>query len=120
MLRKCFYSPLMFDTVRLAFGLVQWEGRQVKPSHLFPEKSGLLMQCSQGLVLWVGLKAQWKMHCEVKFQRQKVTVDSFVVLWLLILEGWRSNGPPPKKLARRLFGDVHPRVSGGLQDLDLS
>ena len=44
--------------------------------------------CTQGLVLWAGLKEQWKPHCEVI--SAKVS-DLRWALWVSILEGWRGG-----------------------------
>ena len=84
----CTCSPFVFDTVRRAFGLVQCEGRQMKPSRLLLDEP---VQCTQGLVLWAALKAQWKLPWAVKYQRRSVTCDEFVALWPSILEGLRGE-----------------------------
>ena len=66
-LKNCYFSAFMFDTVRKAFGLVEWEGRRLEPSRLLLEESAVSLQCTQGLVLWA-LKAQWKSRCASKYQ----------------------------------------------------
>ena len=42
------------------------------------------------VLLWAELKAPWRVRCDLKYQRQKVSLESFVALWLSILEGWRG------------------------------
>ena len=53
-----------------------------------PPKTKVSTECTQGLVLWAGLKAQRKIRCEVKYRCQTAPLDSFVALGLCILEGW--------------------------------
>ena len=90
-LKRCFFSGFMFDTVRKAFGLVSWEGGSMEPSRLLLAAPLLSMQTTQGLVLWVGLRAQWRLGCEVKYQRQQVSLHDFVALWGAGLESWRGE-----------------------------
>ena len=42
-------------------------------------------------MLWAGLRAQWRLRCEVKYQRQQASLHDFVALWVAGLEGWRSE-----------------------------
>ena len=51
------------------------------------EELHLSLQCTSVLVLWAGLQAQWKLLCEVKYQRRVMALHDFVALWLGILEG---------------------------------
>ena len=66
-LKNCDFSVFTFDTVRKAFRLVEWEGRRLEPSRLLLKESAVSLQCTQGLVLWAALKAQWKIHCASKY-----------------------------------------------------
>jgi hypothetical protein len=90
-LKNCYFSGFMFDTVRKAFGLVQREGGALEPSRLLLDEPLLSLQSTQGLVLWAGLRAQWRLRCEVKYQRQQVSLHDFVALWVAGLESWRSE-----------------------------
>ena len=58
MLRHCRFSAFFFNTVHKAFGVVQREGGEVEPGRLLFEELALLLQSTQGLVLWATLKAQ--------------------------------------------------------------
>ena len=53
-LKRCFFSGFMFDTVRKAFGLVSWEGGSMEPSRLLLDAPLLSMQTTQGLALGRG------------------------------------------------------------------
>ena len=94
-LKRCYFSAFMPDTVRNALGLVQGGGQSVEPSRLLLEEAQLSLQCTQGLALLAGLWAQWKLRCEVKYQRTQATLHNFVALWVSILEGWRGQRNMP-------------------------
>ena len=86
--KRCYFSAFMFDTVRKAFGLAQGVGGAVEPSRLLLEEPLLSLQTTQGLVLWAGLRAQWKLQCEVKYQHRQVSLEDFVAVWV---ESWRGD-----------------------------
>ena len=90
-LKRCYFSAFMFDTVRKAFGLAQGGGGAVEPSRLLLEEPLLSLQTTQGLVLWAGLRAQWKLRCEVKYQHRQVSLEEFVAVWVGVLEIWRGE-----------------------------
>ena len=81
----------MFDTLRKAFGLAQGVGAAVEPSRLLLEEPLLSLQTTQGLVLWAGPRAQWKLRCEVKYQHRQVSLEDFVAAWVGVLESWRGE-----------------------------
>ena len=58
----------MFDTVHRAFGVVQVESGVVEPGGLLLEHPPLSVTTTHGLLLWVGLKAQWNLRCAAKYQ----------------------------------------------------
>ena len=58
-LRHCLFSPLLFDTVRQALGLVALGSRWGELSRPLRDEVLLSLATTQGLVLWAGLKAQW-------------------------------------------------------------
>ena len=89
--KRCYFSAFMFDTVRKAFGSAQGLGSSVEPSRLLLEEPLLLLQTTQGLVLWAGLRAQWKLRCEVKYQNRQVSLEEFVAVWVGVLERWRGE-----------------------------
>ena len=90
-LRTVIFQHFMFDTVRKAFGLVTWEGVTVEPSRLLLDHPAASLQTTQGLTLWAALKAQWKLRCAVKYQRQQASLEDFVALWAGVLEKWRRE-----------------------------
>ena len=90
-LKRCYFSAFMFDTVRKAFGVAQGVGAAVEPSRLLLEEPLLSLQTTQGLVLWAGLRAQWKLRCEVKYQHRQVSLEDFVAVWVGVLESWRGE-----------------------------
>ena len=90
-LKRCYFSAFMFDMVRKAFGLAQGVGVAVEPSRLLLEEPLLSLQTRQGLVLWAGLRAQWKLRCEVKYQHRPVSLEEFVAVWVGVLEIWRGG-----------------------------
>ena len=85
-LKNCCFSAFMFDTVRKAFVLVDWVGTKLEPSRLPLDRPEISLQTTQGLVLWAALKAQWKIRCATKYQRQKVALEDFVALWAGIFD----------------------------------
>ena len=88
-LKNCYFSVFILDAVRKAFGVVEWEGRKIEPRRLLLEESEVSLIYTQGIGLWVALKAQWKIRCAVKFQRQKASLGDFVALWAGL---WRAGG----------------------------
>ena len=64
-LKRCLFSGFMFGAVRMAFGLAEGEGGGVEPSRLLLDEPQLTLQCTQGVVLWAGVRAQLKLRCEV-------------------------------------------------------
>ena len=90
-LRHCRFSVFMFDTVRKAFGLVHGDGGVIEPSHLVLENPLQSVGTKQGLVLWAGLKAQWSVRCEARFQGEIPSLDDFVAKWVGTLEVWRAE-----------------------------
>ena len=61
--RHCFFSPLFFDTVRRAFGLVPTPSGAVEPRRLLHEHPLLSLTTTQGLILPAGVKVQWNLRC---------------------------------------------------------
>ena len=59
-LKNCFFSSFLFDNVRRAFGLAEWGDRKVEPSRMLLDEPLISLRTTQGLVLWAGLKAQWR------------------------------------------------------------
>ena len=63
----------------------------MEPNRLLLEDTQLSLQCTQGLVLWARLRAQWHIRCAVKYQRTPATLHDFVALWVNVLGGWRGE-----------------------------
>ena len=47
-MRHCWFSPLVFDAVRRAFGLVITDSRQVEPNRILREEPLLSLTIAQG------------------------------------------------------------------------
>ena len=95
----CMFGAFMQSTVRKAFGLVESGGVQVEPSRLLRDFPLLSLTSTQGLLLWAGLKAQWKVRCRAKYQHQPSTLDEFIAGWAGVLRRWRaeSNMSVPRR-----------------------
>ena len=88
---NCFFSNLMFDTVRRAFGVVQGPSGVVEPSRLLRDHPLLPLTTTQGLLLWAGLKVQWSLRCRAKSHKHMPVLDEFIAGWAGMLRRWLAE-----------------------------
>ena len=67
---------------------MQTDSRQIDPSRILYEGPFLSLTTTQGLVLWSGIKAQWRLRCDSKYLCRQLALDGFMAEWLGVLEGW--------------------------------
>ena len=89
--RNCLFSNFMFDTVRRAFRVVQGPSGVVEPSRLLRDHPLLSLTTTQGLLLWAGLKVQWSLRCQAKYQKHMPVLDEFIAGWAGVLRRWRAE-----------------------------
>ena len=69
---------------------MDWCSEKGRGGQAEPAAAGAL-SCTQGLVLWLALKEQLSLRCEVRFQAAAPLLDDFVAQWAQVLETWRAD-----------------------------